>query len=104
VAAAVSLESRGHALLESGQASQAVPVLERAVAESGGSLRRCAEPEGEACLTYAYALYDLGSALRREGRSSAAIPILTLRLQIANQRETVAGELDRARHELRTRA
>ena len=101
---AATLEARGHAMLESGNATQAVPVLERAVAASGGSLPRCAEPEGEACLTYAYALFDLGSALRREGRASAAIPILTLRLQIANQRPTVADELDQARRELRTRA
>jgi hypothetical protein len=104
VALAVDLEARGHTLLESGQAAQAIPVLERAVAATGGSLPRCAEPEGEACLTYAYSLYDLGSALRRAGRASAAIQILALRLKIANQRATVAGELGQAQREVQKHA
>jgi hypothetical protein len=100
-AAASDLEAQGHSLLESDHAAQAVPVLERAVAASGGSLQRCSEPAEEACLTYAYALYDLGSALRRSGRAAAAVPILELRLRIANQRPIVATELDRARREAR---
>jgi hypothetical protein len=100
-AAASDLEARGHSLLEANHAAQAVPVLERAVAASGGNLQRCSEPAEEACLTYAYALYDLGSALRRAGRAAAAVPILELRLRIANQRPIVASELDRARREAR---
>jgi len=71
--------------------------LRTAIQASGGSLSRCAEPTSEACLTYAYALYDLGRALQLEGDPAAAIPILSERLRIDNQRETVRQELDVAR-------
>jgi hypothetical protein len=46
---------------------------------------------------FAYAMYDLGSALRLEGDPHAAIPILSERLQIDNQRPAVEEELDLAR-------
>jgi hypothetical protein len=49
------------------------------------------------CLTYAYALYDLGRALRLSGDPSAAIPILERRLEIDNQRPTGMAELELAR-------
>ena len=45
------------------------------------------------CLTYAYALYDLGRAVRLSGESQAAVPILERRLQIDNQRWIVDAEL-----------
>ena len=45
------------------------------------------------CLTYAYALYDLGRAVRLTGESQAAVPILERRLQIDNQRWIVDAEL-----------
>ena len=72
-------------------------MLREALRASGGSGTRCAEPTSEACLTFAYALYDLGSALRLEGDPHAAIPILSERLQINNQRAAVQEQLDLAR-------
>ena len=99
VASAAQLESRGHALLAAGEAQSAVPTLRQALAATGKDLAACVEPVSEACLTYAYALYDLGSALRVAGEPTAAVPILEQRLRIANQRPTVQGELQRARQE-----
>lgn len=96
-ALATSLESQGHTLLQSGQYAGAVPILRRAVAATGESTSGCAEPMSSTCLTYAYALYDLGRALRLSGNSAAAVPILEARLQIDNQRPTVAAELQLAR-------
>ena len=79
---ASALEAQGHSLMESGQYSQALPILRQAVATAGKS-----------SLTYAYALYDLGRTLRLAGDPQAAIPILEARLQIPNQPGVVAGEL-----------
>lgn len=76
---------------------QLPPSLDGPVRGSGGSLSRCMEPTGEACLTYAYALYDLGRALQLDGDPAAATPILSERLRIDSQRETVQQELDLAR-------
>ena len=56
----------------------------------------CVEPVGESCLTYAYALYDLGRALALIGHRAEAVSVLERRLQIDNQRATVAAELERA--------
>ena len=79
---AAALEARGHALLNSGSAGAAIPVLRQAVsAASPGSL------------TYAYALFDLGRALRLAGDPAAAIPILEQRLRIPNQTAVVRAEL-----------
>ena len=55
------------------------------------------EPSSETCLTFAYALYDLGRALRLDGQASAAIPVLSRRLRIDNQRAVVERELELAR-------
>ncbi len=96
-ALAAQLEARGHALLGAEQFSRAVPVLRQALAATGENLNACLEPVREACLTYAYALYDLGRALRLAGQPAAAVPILERRLQIANQQPTVQGELELAR-------
>jgi tetratricopeptide (TPR) repeat protein len=96
-AAAVSLEAAGHQLLSQGRYAQAIGVLREAVQASGGSVARCAEPTSEPCLTFAYALYDLGSALRLEGDPHAAIPILSDRMEINNQRAAVEEQLDLAR-------
>jgi hypothetical protein len=94
---AASLEATGHELLLQGRYEQAISELRDAVQASGGSVARCAEPTSEACLTFAYALYDLGSALRLEGDPQAAIPVLSERLQIDNQRTVVEEQLDLAR-------
>lgn len=53
-------------------------------------------PAGERCLTYAYALYDLGRALLLDGDPHAALGVLSKRLQIDNQRATVQEELELA--------
>jgi serine/threonine-protein kinase len=96
-ALATQLEARGHGLLESGRYEDAVPVLRRALAATGESLPACLQPAGGTCLTYAYALYDLGRALRLAGHPAAAVPILERRLEIDNQRSTVEAELELAR-------
>jgi hypothetical protein len=94
---ATQLESQGHDLLAAGQASTAVPVLRRALAATGEDVNACVQPESTMCLTYAYALYDLGRALRLSGKPAAAVPILEARLQIDNQRPMVLAELELAR-------
>jgi tetratricopeptide (TPR) repeat protein len=96
-AAAASLEADGHELLVQGRYAQAIGELRGAIEASGGSLASCAEPASEACLTYAYALYDLGSALRLDGDPRAAIPVLSERLRIDNQRAAVQAQLELAR-------
>jgi hypothetical protein len=96
-AAAASLEREGHQLLLDGRYPAAIGELLGAVRASGQSLRRCTEPTTEACLTFAYALYDLGRALRLNGEAAAAVPVLSRRLRIDNQREVVQRELDLAR-------
>jgi tetratricopeptide (TPR) repeat protein len=96
-AAAASLEAAGHQLLSQGRYAQAIGELREAVQASGGSVARCAQPTSEACLTFAYALYDLGSALRLDGDPHAAVPILSERLQLDNQHAAVEEQLDLAR-------
>ena len=96
-ALATELEAQGHSLLEAGRYGYAVPVLKRAVLATGETLGACLEPANTTCLTYAYALYDLGRAERLSGEPQAAVPILERRLQIDNQRSTVGAELQLAR-------
>ena len=96
-ASAATFEAAGHQLLMAGQYGSAIGDLRNAVSASGGSLTSCSQPTTEACLTYAYALYDLGRALALAGDPAAAVPVLRERLQIDNQREVVEQELDLAR-------
>ena len=96
-ALATELEAQGHSLLEAGRDADAVTVLKRAVLATGESLDACLEPASSTCLTYAYALYDLGRAVRLSGEPQAAVPILERRLQIDNQRSTVVAQLQLAR-------
>ncbi|TMK24016.1 MAG: hypothetical protein E6G62_09540 [Actinobacteria bacterium] len=96
-AAADELEAQGHQLLAQGSYASAIPALASAIRASGQSLARCTEPATEACLTFAYALYDLGRALRLDGRQGEAVSILSERLLIDNQRPTVQHELELAR-------
>jgi hypothetical protein len=98
-ALAAQLEGRGHELLQAGELAGAVPILKQALAATGETLDSCLEPVSETCLTYAYALYDLGTALRLARKPGAAVPILEHRLQIANQRSTVQSQLELARRE-----
>ena len=82
------LNSQGFRLMQAGRNREAVPVLQRAVA---------AFPEGSDDIQLAYALYNLGRALRLSGRPREAIPVLERRLQWSNQRDTVERELELAR-------
>jgi hypothetical protein len=91
-----ALESEGHQLLGEERYTAAIADLRRAVAGSSESPTRCAASENEACLTYAYALFDLGRALRLDGDRAGAVVILNERLLINNQREAVQEELNRA--------
>jgi serine/threonine protein kinase len=86
------LNAQGFALMRQERFEEAIPVLERAVE---------AFPEGTSDIRYAYALYNLGSSLRRAGRPREAIPYLERRLQIPNQAATVRRELETARREAR---
>jgi len=85
-----ALNEQGYAMIQAGEYEAAVPVLEEAVASY---------PEGSEDLGYAYALFNLGNALRLSGRPDEAIPILEQRLQIPNQTSTVEQELEAARAE-----
>jgi tetratricopeptide (TPR) repeat protein len=96
-ALAERLEAQGHEQLEAGRYTDAVLVLTRALAATGQRLQDCLQPTSEVCLTYAYALYDLGRALALDGHPAAAVPVLERRLQIDNQQSAVAAELAQAR-------
>lgn len=93
------LEEEGHRLLEEGRYQAAIEKLKEAVAATGGSPSRCANPQTPNCLTYAYALYDLGKALQLDHSPAQAVGVLQERLQIANQRSTVESALAQARRE-----
>jgi hypothetical protein len=95
-ALAAQLDIQGHELLGAGRYGDAIAVLERTLAATGEHLQNCLVPTSETCLTYAYALYDLGSALRLDGQPSAAVPVLRRRLLIDNQRPTVRTQLELA--------
>jgi tRNA A-37 threonylcarbamoyl transferase component Bud32 len=83
-----ALNDEGFALMQEGDYEGAIPVLQQAVD---------AYPDGSQDLTYAYALFNLGSALRQAGRPDEAIPILEQRLEIPNQTGIVRKELELAR-------
>jgi hypothetical protein len=90
------LEAQGHSLMENGQYASAIPVLQQAIHATREHPGACAQPNNQNCLTYAFALYDLGRSLRLNGDSAAAVPVLKQRLQINNQRGAVAQELQAA--------
>ncbi len=85
-----ALNEEGFSLVQAGEYEAAVPLLEEAVA---------AFPAGTEDLEYAYALFNLGSALRLSGRAAEAIPVLERRLAIPNQTAAVEEELAAARAE-----
>lgn len=89
-ALASTLNEEGFAMIEAGDSEGAVPVLEEAI----GTF-----PAGTDDLNYAYALFNLGNALRLSGRPEEAIPVLEQRLEIPNQTEAVRNELAAARSE-----
>ena len=83
---ASQLEQQGHALVAQGNYDQAIATLSKAVKD-------CPVSKTDPC---AYALYDLGHALRLAGRPQEAIPVLQQRLQNPNQRGVVQAELEQA--------
>ena len=78
------LNQQGFDLLQAGNAEEAVPVLRDAVSAFGDQTDD---------VNYAYALYNLGHALRLSGEPEEAIPVLRQRLRIPNQTEVVRAEL-----------
>jgi hypothetical protein len=101
LALAMQLQAQGHALLASGSYDIAANLLRRSIAVSGERLAACLQPLTVACLTYAYALYDLGRALLLGGDPQAAVAVLEDRLEIDNQRAVVQAELSLAQAEVR---
>jgi tetratricopeptide (TPR) repeat protein len=81
-----ALALQGHSLIQQGNYAAAIDVLRRAVKD-------CPVSTTDPC---AYALFDLGHALRLAGRPAEAIPVLQQRLQNPNQQGTVQHELDLA--------
>ena len=84
------LNDQGFQLMSESRYDEAIPVLQRAVDSF---------PAGTTDLNYAYALFNLGQALRLAGRPEEAIPILEQRLQIPNQTGIVRRELALARRD-----
>jgi serine/threonine-protein kinase len=84
------LNDQGYGLIQQGRYAAAIPVLRRAVH---------AFPRGTSDINYAYALFNLGHALRMAGHPDEAIPILERRLRIPDQTQTVQAELAAARAE-----
>jgi eukaryotic-like serine/threonine-protein kinase len=87
-ATGAQLNQDGYSLIQEGRYAEAVPVLRRSVASF---------PQGTSSLDFAFALFNLGHALRMAGHPEEAIPILEQRLQIPNQTQTVQSEIDAAR-------
>jgi eukaryotic-like serine/threonine-protein kinase len=89
----VALNDQGFALIGQGQPTDAVAPLQRSVEAFRAQGRK-----GD--IGYAYALYNLGNALRLSGRPAEAIPFLEERLQISNyKRGIVKKELETARQQ-----
>jgi serine/threonine protein kinase len=88
-----ALNAEGYEMIQAGRHDEAVPVLEEAVR---------AFPPGTDELDYAYALFNLGNALRLSGRPQDAIPVLERRLRIPDQTDVVRRELAAARRDARS--
>jgi serine/threonine-protein kinase len=82
-----ALNEEGFVLIQAGEYEASLPVLEEAVNSF---------PEGSEDLNYAYALFNLGHALRLSGSPEQAIPVLERRLEIPNQQDKVREELEAA--------
>jgi hypothetical protein len=64
-----------------------------------GPFEPASSARGTSDINCAYALFNLGHALRMAGHSDEAIPILERRLRIPDQTQTVQAELAAARAE-----
>jgi serine/threonine-protein kinase len=82
------MQLQAHNLINQGKYDEAIALDKQVVAQGPGT-----------GLTYAYALYDLGHALRLAGRPDEAIPILEQRMKINNQRGVVKQELEQAKRD-----
>jgi serine/threonine-protein kinase len=88
-----ALNDQGFALIQGGRFTAAAEVLTQSV-QGFRQQRRTGEIE------YAFALYNLGSALRQIGRPADAIPLLEERLQVSDyKRGVVRRELALARRD-----
>ena len=88
-----ALNAQGFALIQQGNPAGAVPLLQQSV-QGFRQQRRTGE------IDYAFALYNLATALRRTGHPADAIPLLMERLQVSGyKRATVARELALARQQ-----
>lgn len=85
-----ALNQEGFEMIQAGSYEEAVPVLKEAVR---------AFPPRTDDLAYAYALFNLGNALRLSGHPEEAIPVLERRLEIPNQSSVVRSELTTAKKE-----
>ena len=85
------MQLQAHNLINQGNYEDAIAIDKQVVAQGPST-----------GLTYAYALYDLGHALRLAGRPDEAIPILEQRLKINNQRGVVKQELKQAKAEAKS--
>jgi serine/threonine-protein kinase len=74
------LDAQGFQLIQQGKYADAVPIERRAVASF---------PSGDTSANYAYALFNLGTALNRSGHPQEAIPYLRKRLSFSNDRRAV---------------
>jgi serine/threonine protein kinase len=93
---AIALNDEGFALLSSGDAEGALPLLEQSVA---------AWPDDSTDLNHAYALFNYAQALRLTGNPEAAIPLLEQRLSFSdNQVDEVEAELKLAEKEAKKAA
>jgi serine/threonine-protein kinase len=89
----VALNDQGFALIGQGNAAGAVAPLQRSVEAFRAQGRK-----GD--IGYAYALYNLGNALRLSGHPAEAIPFLQERLQVSNyKRGVVQKELKTAQQQ-----
>jgi len=83
------LDAQAFALIQQGRYPEAVPIARQAVASFS---------EDDQTTNYAFALFNLGTALNRSGSPDEAIPYLERRLSFSNdRREVVQAELDDAR-------
>jgi tetratricopeptide (TPR) repeat protein len=85
------MQAQAHNLINQGKYAEAIALARQVVAKGPGT-----------GLTYAYALYDLGHALRVSGHPDQAIPVLEQRLKINNQRDVVKAELEKAKAEAKS--
>jgi len=83
------LDAQAFGLIQQGKYAEAVPIARQAVASF---------PEDDQTSNYAFALFNLGTALNRSGSPDEAIPFLEKRLSFSDDRpEVVQAELDDAR-------